>query len=130
MPRLAAAAQLPASLAHAIAAGDSGLRSTLAAPGARVAGHTGAPDGGLLAENMALGAWLRRLSPVLADVAADLASSGREAAALRREDTELRTCIEQIGVEDPPPSPPAPRDRVQFESRPSQLQGAHDVGTS
>jgi hypothetical protein len=52
--------------------------------------------GSLLAENLALGERLRRLSPVLAGMARDLAATRREAAALRRENDKLRQHIEQI----------------------------------
>ena len=48
-----------------------------------------AVEGSLLAENMALGVRLQRLSPVLAAMARDLAAACREAAALRRENAHL-----------------------------------------
>ena len=58
--------------------------------------------GSLLAENLALGERLRRLSPVLAGMARDLAATRREAAALRRENDKLRQGCTSAHRADPP----------------------------
>jgi hypothetical protein len=62
-------------------------------------------DGSLFAENIALGERLRRISPVVAGMARDLATARREAAALRRENARLRAHVGAIGGEPLSPDP-------------------------
>jgi hypothetical protein len=62
-------------------------------------------DRSLFAENIALGERLRRISPVVAGMARDLATAHREAAALRRENARLRAHVGAIGGEPLSPAP-------------------------
>jgi hypothetical protein len=64
-----------------------------------------AVDGSLFAENVALGERLRRIAPVVASMASDLAATRREAAALRRENARLRAHVGAIGGESLPSDP-------------------------